>query len=391
MENNASKQQYASFGARFLAYWVDLLIFFPLGIIIQSMLGNDPFAVFQAQTIADMQKLQHSSNQLLGTLIAFAFGLAYYLIFWVNYDGATPGKKLLGIKIVRDNGEKLTYPTAFIRYIGFILSGLTLVFLFGLGYLWVIWDKKKQALHDKFAGTVVIKTGQPPKTALAVFLTILAMLLFFGYIGATLLQGISLGMKGFAGDYRPAQSLNASKQSMSPQAKVHYDKTQELFKQMRDLGNNVTAIKPIADENIREAKMAVDAQPDNVLLWSNLGDAYGWPNTIGTQNDSLNAYKKAEELDPSNVVVSNAVGDELIRLNRNEDAIIQFQKSLRLSDNSAYAHISMGTAYKNLGIYNEARTHLERGIEIFKSENTNGSYDTVILQAQKELSSLPAQ
>src|SRR3990167_9319672 len=152
-----SQVKYAGFGIRFLAYWVDFLILFPLGLMIQQMVGNSPFAMFQAQSLSDIQKIQGSSNSILGMAIALPLAIAYFLIFWVNYDGATPGKKLLGIKIVKDNGEKLTYPAAFIRWIGYMISAATM-FFFGIGYLWIIWDKKKQALHDKIAGTVVVRT-----------------------------------------------------------------------------------------------------------------------------------------------------------------------------------------------------------------------------------------
>ena len=53
-------------------------------------------------------------------------------------------------------GSKLTLQQSIIRYIGYIISALPLF----LGYLWVAFDPKKQALHDKLAGTVVI--GENP-------------------------------------------------------------------------------------------------------------------------------------------------------------------------------------------------------------------------------------
>lgn len=158
---------------------------------------------------------------------------------------------------------------------------------------------------------------------------------------------------------------------------------------MRTAQNNLDAIKPIADQTIQQAKLAVDVEPKNPFLWSNLGDAYGWPNTIGSPEDSLNSYKKAEELDPNNVVYINFVGDQLIRMERYEDAILQFQKTLRLTDTSGYAHLSIGKAYKSLNIYSEARKHLGRAIKIFESDNDQGQYDDEILDAQKEIGSLP--
>lgn len=391
---SASSTQYAGFGIRFLAYWVDFLILFPLGLMVQEMVGNSPFAIFQAQSLSDIQKIQGSANSLLGIVISIPLAVAFFLIFWVNYDGATPGKKLLGIKIVKDNGEKLTYSTAFIRYIGFMISAATM-FFFGIGYLWIIWDKKKQALHDKIAGTVVVKTDRQPRTVLAVFLTLLAIFLISGYMAAVMFKGFQLGIKQVGNttiNSRPAQSLKENSTNMSPEAKLHYNKSQTLFQQMRVVGNNISAIKPIADQAINEAKLATNAQPNNPILWSNLGDAYTWPNSLGdteTLDNALNAYKKAEAIDPNNVAYINTVGDQLIRMGRNDDAILQFQKTLRLTNSSGYAYLSIGKAYKNLKIYDEARKNFTKAVEVFQGENKNGNHDNDILEAQKELASLP--
>ncbi len=184
--------QYAGFWLRFLAYWVDFLLLFPLGLIVQSMFGNNPFAAFGAQTLSELQRLQSSPNQLASVLASMAIGIAYFFIFWVHYDGATPGKKLLGIKIIRENGEKITYPVAIIRYIGFLLSSAT-IFFFGLGFLWVIWDKKKQALHDKIAGTLVVREGKG-RLGLGIVLALFAHLVFFGYMGASIYKGVRLAL-----------------------------------------------------------------------------------------------------------------------------------------------------------------------------------------------------
>ncbi|MBI3620051.1 RDD family protein [Candidatus Roizmanbacteria bacterium] len=191
--SSVSQVKYAGFGIRFLAYWVDFLILFPLGLIIQQIIGNNPFAIFKL-ALSDLQKLQASAYNPLGIIISLACALAFFLIFWVNYDGATPGKKLLGIKIVKADGEKLTYPVAIIRYIGYLVSAVT-IFFFEIGYLWIIWDKKKQAFHDKIAGTVVVKTEKQPQIALALFLTLVAIFLIFGYMGAAMFKGFVLGFK----------------------------------------------------------------------------------------------------------------------------------------------------------------------------------------------------
>ena len=80
-------------------------------------------------------------------------GALYSILLWVNWQGQTIGKRAMGIKVVRDDGKALDYAEAVVRYLGYIISAIP----FGLGFLWVIWDKKKQGWHDKIAKTLVVK------------------------------------------------------------------------------------------------------------------------------------------------------------------------------------------------------------------------------------------
>ena len=60
----------------------------------------------------------------------------------------------LGIKVIRTSGMDIGYGRAFLREVpGKFLSGI----LFGIGYLMVAFDEKKQGLHDRIADTYVIK------------------------------------------------------------------------------------------------------------------------------------------------------------------------------------------------------------------------------------------
>jgi uncharacterized RDD family membrane protein YckC len=98
----------------------------------------------------------------LGVIAAILFPLAYFVWFLMLLRrGLTPGKLLLGLQVVKSQtGDIPGFGTMFVREIfGRFLSGL----IFGLGYLWALFDKNAQAWHDKLAGTVVIKV--PKKTA----------------------------------------------------------------------------------------------------------------------------------------------------------------------------------------------------------------------------------
>jgi len=94
--------------------------------------------------------LKMSLDQCLELLI-----LGVIVIMFWSYRGATPGKMLFSMKIVdATTFGKLSRKQEIIRFLSYTVSVLP----FGLGFLWVAFDKRRQALHDKIAGTVVIKT-----------------------------------------------------------------------------------------------------------------------------------------------------------------------------------------------------------------------------------------
>lgn len=87
-------------------------------------------------------------------IITYLLPLFLTVMFWI-YKSATPGKMMLGLKIVDATTlKKASGGRLFLRYIGYYVSTIVLF----LGFLWVIWDSRKQGWHDKMANTVVIKT-----------------------------------------------------------------------------------------------------------------------------------------------------------------------------------------------------------------------------------------
>jgi len=97
----------------------------------------------------------HADNLTLADISRSAVEPVYTILFWVFFSG-TPGKLLLGCYVVNaDTGEPIGFKQAIIRYLGYYVSFLSL----GIGFLWVVWDKRKQGFHDKLANTVVKFNG----------------------------------------------------------------------------------------------------------------------------------------------------------------------------------------------------------------------------------------
>lgn len=86
-----------------------------------------------------------------GIALGVSFPSIYALFFW-TVTGQTPGKAVMGVRIVRLDGRPMTLWTSIVRALGYSIS-LSSV---GLGFLLALSDDRRQALHDKFAGTCVI-------------------------------------------------------------------------------------------------------------------------------------------------------------------------------------------------------------------------------------------
>ncbi|MDQ2696009.1 MAG: RDD family protein [Pseudomonadota bacterium] len=88
------------------------------------------------------------TNALLNWLLPFLLSV----FCWVRLRG-TPGKLLMTCQVVDAASlETVTAKQAALRYVGYLASILPA----GLGFLWIIWDRRKQGFHDKIAGTVVV-------------------------------------------------------------------------------------------------------------------------------------------------------------------------------------------------------------------------------------------
>ena len=88
---------------------------------------------------------------IINTLV----GVAYYAVL-EGTRGQTIGKLALGIKVVDANdGGYIGIPRGIGRYFARFLSAIAL----GLGYLWMLWDDRKQCWHDKLVGCVVVRTS----------------------------------------------------------------------------------------------------------------------------------------------------------------------------------------------------------------------------------------
>ncbi|MFI8717415.1 RDD family protein [Stenotrophomonas sp. NPDC077464] len=135
---------YAGFWKRYAAYFLDSIVVAIINVpvslvfnLIGAASGNESLAV---------------ALSMVAMLGGFVIGIGYYAGFHASKGGATLGKMAVGIKVVRSDGERITFLRGVGRYFGFILSSLTLM----IGFIMAAFTERKQALHDMLCDTLVV-------------------------------------------------------------------------------------------------------------------------------------------------------------------------------------------------------------------------------------------
>jgi uncharacterized RDD family membrane protein YckC len=133
--------EFAGFGRRFLAMMIDFLIVYLLMLPGYSIL----------------MRSEASSARTAFDILFSIFGISFNIwnnVYLVSRDGASLGKKALGIAILDGSFRRLTLLMAFARLVVKAISALP----FWLGFFWMMWDSKRQTWHDKFVGSYVYRS-----------------------------------------------------------------------------------------------------------------------------------------------------------------------------------------------------------------------------------------
>jgi uncharacterized RDD family membrane protein YckC len=140
----------AGIGSRFMAAFVDFLAYFVIAIGVSILYGQIN------RRVADPAL----SSALEAAYIAFTFLLywAYYIVFELVWGGQSPGKRLVGLRVIRIDGAPAAPGQIVICNImrlvdlfpGFYVTGLVTMFL----------NSQSRRLGDFAAGTLVVREGR---------------------------------------------------------------------------------------------------------------------------------------------------------------------------------------------------------------------------------------
>lgn len=150
------KNKAAGFWLRLTAYLIDVIILLIANFIICAILIG-PYLLIKGKDIFLNGEIISSITfwilLALAIIVIFAFSI-YYVLSGPAKKGGTIGKRLLHLRIYTIEGKSpIGWQVAFIRLLGYILSGLILY----IGFLMIAFRSDKRGLHDLIAKTVVVK------------------------------------------------------------------------------------------------------------------------------------------------------------------------------------------------------------------------------------------
>jgi uncharacterized RDD family membrane protein YckC len=118
-------------------WWTIIVLFVPLGPSAEN-LPLSPDAL--------------GATLLLWAMVAQSVPIVVTGVLWAIW-GTSPGKRVVRLRIVdADTQAAMTTTQAILRTIGYLLTFA----MCGAGFLWILFNPRKQALHDRIANTVVV-------------------------------------------------------------------------------------------------------------------------------------------------------------------------------------------------------------------------------------------
>jgi uncharacterized RDD family membrane protein YckC len=157
---------YATWGIRFGGYLIDFVIFAVVTVVLLVLMrhSNTLEVHFMMKRGANRRR----SISALPLVISAVLYLVYGTVLCGSRRGQTVGMMAVGVRAVRDGSfERLGYARAGVRaVVEGVLRSLSLlspflILVWFLDMLYPLWDQKRQTLHDKGGGSVVLR-GQPP-------------------------------------------------------------------------------------------------------------------------------------------------------------------------------------------------------------------------------------
>lgn len=167
-ESIALTYHLAGLGSRFLALAIDMAI---QTIVAWALLLGLVMAAARMASVAKPPPMSGNEKVIEAIAIAllvtivFAIFFGYFIAFEALWNGRTPGKKIVGVRVVRDGGYPVDFGAALVRNL--IRVGEALIGAYGLSAIAMLVSPENKRLGDIAAGTIVVRESplQPPIVA----------------------------------------------------------------------------------------------------------------------------------------------------------------------------------------------------------------------------------
>ena len=139
---------YATFADRFVAIMIDGVLLYAVSFIVLQIFGGLLGPLYSSNSL-----LMFSAGWIALTYLVQLMIYGAYFVFLQHEWGYTIGRKIMGIHVEMLDRRRPELKDFLVRYVSSLLSGFILL----LGYLLALSDPKMQTLHDRMAGTIVVK------------------------------------------------------------------------------------------------------------------------------------------------------------------------------------------------------------------------------------------
>lgn len=159
-ESIAFSYELAGLGSRFLAVAIDVGI---QVLIMAGIIWGLAYAGTHAAPIPHATKLERSLAYAFLSAIIFMVFFGYFILFEAFWNGQTPGKKLLGLRVVRDGGYPADFSSVALRNI--IRVGEAVFGFYAISAVVSIASPENKRLGDMAAGTIVVRDAPAARLA----------------------------------------------------------------------------------------------------------------------------------------------------------------------------------------------------------------------------------
>lgn len=152
---HTGQRQYAGFWIRVGACFIDLIVMMIPSFIIFIIISAFIRYSIPVTNLRELENLTIIST-ILYYIVSGIAGWFYCAALESSAWQGTIGKKLLGLKVIDSDGNRISFGTATGRYVAKFIAAIPL----GMGIIEIAFSEKKQGLHDCMAGTYVVHSGQ---------------------------------------------------------------------------------------------------------------------------------------------------------------------------------------------------------------------------------------